>query len=64
MQYLIFLCIVTLLLSVLNAYTQDDPGMLTLDRLFTNNEFVSERFGPARWLEDGSGYTTLESSEN
>ncbi|PLW98428.1 MAG: S9 family peptidase [Marinilabiliales bacterium] len=64
MQYLIFLCIVTLLLSVLNAYTQDDPGMLTLDRLFTNNEFISERFGPARWLEDGSGYTTLESSES
>ncbi|MCB2207126.1 MAG: S9 family peptidase [Bacteroidetes bacterium] len=48
----------------LTVSAQDDPGMLTLDRLFTDNEFVSERFGPARWLEDGSGYTTLESSES
>ena len=42
------------------AKAQGDPGTLTLERIFSSNEFQSERFGPARWLEDGSGYTTLE----
>jgi hypothetical protein len=37
-----------------------DPSTLTLERIITNDEFRTERFGPARWLEDGSGYTTLE----
>ena len=63
-QHLICTCIVVMFFSGLNVSAQDDPGMLTLDRLFTNHEFISERFGPARWLEDGSGYTTLESSES
>jgi len=38
------------------------PGKLTLDRIFASGEFATERFGPARWLEDG-GYTTVEPSE-
>ncbi|MCH7563154.1 MAG: S9 family peptidase [Gemmatimonadetes bacterium] len=37
-----------------------DPSLLTLERIYASPEFASERFGPARWLEDGSGYTTLE----
>ncbi len=37
-----------------------DPSTLTLERIITNDEFRTEHFGPARWLEDGSGYTTLE----
>jgi dipeptidyl-peptidase-4 len=42
-----------------------DPGspVLTLERIFSSREFASERFGPARWLADGSGYTTVELSE-
>ncbi len=40
-----------------------DPSQLTLERIFGEEEFEVETFGPARWLEDGSGYTTLESSE-
>ena len=40
-----------------------DPSLLTLERIFGEEEFEVESFGPARWLEDGSGYTTLESSE-
>ena len=39
-----------------------DRRVLTLDRIFSSNEFRSETFGPARWLDDGSAYTTLESS--
>ena len=39
-----------------------DPGRLTLDRIFVAREFTAERFGPARWMNDGASYTTLESS--
>jgi len=42
---------------------QADLGILTLKRIFTDEEFETEDFGPARWLEDGSGYTTLEESD-
>ena len=34
---------------------------LTLDRIFASSEFAPQRFGPARWLDDGS-YTTVELS--
>ncbi len=47
-----------------SSIAQKDPAILTLDRIIDNNEFASERFGPAKWLEDGSGYTTLEKSES
>jgi dipeptidyl-peptidase-4 len=39
-----------------------DPGRLTLDRLFASREVAPERFGPARWISDGSSYTTLAPS--
>ena len=39
-----------------------ESSLLTLERIFSSREFASERFGPARWLEDGSGYTTVEPS--
>jgi dipeptidyl-peptidase-4 len=41
-----------------------DTTLLTLERIFSSRDFTGERFGPARWLEDGSGYTTLEISAN
>jgi dipeptidyl-peptidase-4 len=48
----------------LPVFTQtEDLSVLTLERIFSSNEFYQERFGPARWLEDGSGYTTLERSD-
>jgi dipeptidyl-peptidase-4 len=40
----------------------EDPSRLTLERIFADEEFRTESYGPARWLEDGSGYTTLEPS--
>lgn len=39
---------------------QQDPGSLSLERIFASDEFRTERFGPARWLEGGQAYTTLE----
>ncbi len=43
------------------ALAQND-SLLTVDRIFKSREFVGERFGPARWLKDGSSYTTVEPS--
>jgi dipeptidyl-peptidase-4 len=37
-----------------------DPSLLTLERIFTAREFRPETFGPARWLQGGDAYTTLE----
>ena len=42
---------------------ETDTGKLTLDRLFSA-EFRGDFFGPARWLDDGAAYTTLERSED
>ena len=41
---------------------QNNPPTLTLDRIFHENEFKVKGFGPARWLDDDSGYTTLEAA--
>ncbi len=41
-----------------------DPSLLTLERIYTDEDFESESFGPARWLESGEGYTTLEECED
>lgn len=39
-----------------------DETTLTLDRLFNGDEFKVTPFGPARWLPDDDGYTTLEAA--
>jgi dipeptidyl-peptidase-4 len=41
-----------------------DKSQLTVDRIFgPEQEFKSEDWGPAYWLNDRSGYTTLEVAE-
>jgi dipeptidyl-peptidase 4 len=37
-----------------------ENSLLSLDRLFDSKEFDSKPFGPARWLAEDAGYTTLE----
>ena len=39
---------------------QADSSLLTLDRIYGSKEFAPQPFGPARWLADGTAYTTLE----
>jgi len=46
------------------AAEKNDPSILTIDRIFDPNEFETEKFGPLKWLEDGSGYTTLEDNDD
>ncbi len=55
--YLHFLALILLFSTI----TIGQPD-LTLERIFTSDEFKLSRFGPARWLEDGKGYTILETS--
>jgi dipeptidyl-peptidase-4 len=33
---------------------------LTIERIFDSGDFATDRFGPARWLENGAAYTTVE----
>lgn len=56
------LLLVTIGASATGA-AEGDATPLTLERVITRNEFRSDSFGPARWLTDGSGYTTLEKAE-
>jgi dipeptidyl-peptidase-4 len=47
------------------SYSQEpDPGLLTLDRIFNSYEFYPEFYGPVKWLDDGSGFTTVEFSSS
>ena len=36
---------------------------LSLEKIYSSRTFQPNGFGPIRWLEDGSGYTTVETSE-
>ncbi len=53
---------ITTIMLVLTAHTvfavEDavHPSELSLERIFKDKEFRVERYGPARWLEDGSAY--------
>jgi len=40
-----------------------DPSLLTLERLFSSNEFAVERFGPPKWMKSSTGYTVLQPSK-
>lgn len=56
--------IVLLFLALVTPFQgqAQDASDLTLERIYASPEFQSEFFGPARWLADGSGYTTVEVS--
>ena len=40
-----------------------DSSLLTVRRIYASPEFSGENFGPARWLEGGRAYTTVERVE-
>jgi dipeptidyl-peptidase-4 len=46
------------------ASAGEEPSALEqkLTRIFADEEFEPETFGPAKWLDEGTYYTTLESS--
>jgi dipeptidyl-peptidase-4 len=56
--------IAALVLPTAALAQQNDPALLSVGRIFASGEFRTESFGPARWLADGNGYTTLEAAPN
>ena len=54
--------IVVLFMPVIKSQTQD-KSLLTIDRIFNSRDFSSQWFGPARWIDNDKGYTTLEPSK-
>ena len=38
------------------------PATEMLRRIYASRDFSGQRFGPARWIEGGNAYTTLEPS--
>jgi dipeptidyl-peptidase 4 len=43
---------------------RSDSTLLSVQRIYGTPEFRSQTFGPARWLEEGSSYTTLEDADS
>ena len=56
------LFVVSLLLAPEGVAQDTDPSAVTLDRIYGSADFRGDFFGQARWLEDGTFYTTLEPS--
>ncbi len=58
---LIALSAVSLGLPAVSAQTAGSAAAaVTVDRIYGSRDFQAERFGPTRWLEGGSYYTTVE----
>ncbi len=62
------LVVLALLLLGGAGWAQQDARLVALDqqidRIYKDNEYALPRFGPARWLEDGTAYTTVEPAAN
>lgn len=56
------LTLILLAVLTLSVAVAQDESQLSLERIFTNREFQSDRFGRSRWIDGGDGYTTLEAS--
>lgn len=64
MKYrILFLLLLPTFFIQLTAQETTDPSRLTIDRIYQSREFSQDRFGPARWMDHGKMYTTLEASE-
>lgn len=56
------LLLVPALVTAQQVDRRADPSLVTVQRVYGSADFQPERFGPTRWLGDGSSYTTLETS--
>ena len=54
--------VLCLLVGAVSAQQSETAKVLDqqIERIFKANEFALPRFGPARWLDDGTAYTTVE----
>ena len=56
------LVVATALISITSNAQASEELTKTLDRIFNAKDFEAKRFGPARWIDGGSAYTTVEPS--
>lgn len=61
-KFRLFTCLLSF--YVVSSFGQQDQSLLSVDRIYNSREFSQQRFGPARWVEGGKAYTTLESSNS
>ncbi|MBA3554664.1 MAG: S9 family peptidase [Gemmatimonadales bacterium] len=59
-RYASLVALAVLFLAAPAVAQETDPSLLTVRRIYGPTEFKPQPFGPARWLGDGSAYTTLE----
>jgi len=60
----VFVGLLALFVSVPSAAVAQVPENVneTLRHIFASAEFAPQRFGPARWIDNGTAYTTVEKS--
>jgi len=58
-RYLV--CICWIFVCCAGCLQAEQPST-TLDAIFNQHEFEAKRFGPARWIDEGTRYTTVEPS--
>jgi dipeptidyl-peptidase 4 len=56
-------CCIALLCSALPLSAQSPAMQAMLRRQYETGDFAGRHFGPARWLEDGKAYVTVEASK-
>jgi dipeptidyl-peptidase-4 len=62
--YVLLICFnVSVFASTVRAQVSEESDKL-LHRIFGSSDFEVKRFGPARWLDGGEFYTTVEPSES
>src|SRR6185312_1776174 len=55
--------LLALFIAVPAAAQMPDTVSAMMRRIFASAEFAPQRFGPARWIDNGAAYTTVENSE-
>ncbi len=55
-----FVIAFSVFLSTAPVAQQADSSQLSLERIFSSDEFVPERLGPVRWLSNVAAYIKLE----
>lgn len=51
--------VLVVVFALVGAADEPDQSRLTVERIITNDDFQTEGFGPARWLDEGAGYSTV-----
>jgi dipeptidyl-peptidase 4 len=56
------LVVAAALISITSSAQASEELTKTLDQIFNSKQFDTKKFGPARWMDGGSAYTTVEPS--